>query len=44
MGINDFAFGNEGEIITCSSDRTLKIHKIDLEAKALQELQQLNLS
>ena len=45
MGINDMSFtGNPGEIITCSSDRTAKLWKLDLEAKELTEVRVLNLS
>jgi len=29
MGINDFAFGEDGHIITCSSDRSVKMWKIN---------------
>jgi WD40 repeat protein len=45
MGINDMAFmPNEWEIATCSSDRTVKIWKLDLEAKSFTEIRTLNLS
>ena len=44
MGINDFSFGTDNEMITCSSDRSLKVHKYDLETKTLEEMRQLNLS
>lgn len=45
MGINDMTFtGNAGEIITCSSDRTAKLWKLDIEGKDLQEVRVLNLS
>ena len=37
QGINDFAFSqNENEIVTVSSDRTVRVHGIDFEGKALE--------
>ena len=42
MGINDFAFGEDGQIITCSSDRSVKMWKIN--EKTLDEQRVLNLS
>ena len=36
QGINDFCFtANENEVVTCSSDRTTRVHMIDYENKAL---------
>jgi hypothetical protein len=36
MGINDFVFGaGENEVITCSSDRSLKVHQMNFEGKAI---------
>lgn len=44
MGINDMVFtANEWEIATCSSDRTVKIWKMDLEAKNVTEIRTLGL-
>ena len=42
MGINDFSFGEDGKIITCSSDRTVKLWKIN--EKTLDEEKTYNLS
>lgn len=42
MGINDFVFAEEGQIITCSSDRTVKQWKIN--EKTLDEERVHNLS
>lgn len=42
MGINDFAFGQDGQIITCSSDRTVKNWKIN--EKTLEEQKIFSLS
>ena len=45
MGINDFTFTNDPyEIVTCSSDRTAKVWRINLEAKKLDEVRTLELS
>ena len=45
MGINDFCFtSNENEIITCSSDRTAKVWKVDFEGNKLDEVRTLVLS
>jgi len=44
MGINDLVFtSNEWEIATCSSDRTVKIWKLDIEGKSVTELRNLDL-
>ena len=44
MGINDLVFtANEWEVATCSSDRTVKIWKIDMEAKNVTEVRSLSL-
>jgi len=38
MGIQDLAFSkNENELITCSSDRSVKTWKLNLEAKTLED-------
>jgi len=42
MGINDFSFADDGQIVTCSSDRTIKHWKIN--EKSLDEERTLNLS
>jgi WD40 repeat protein len=42
MGINDFCFAEDGQIVTCSSDRTVKQWKIN--DKTLDEERTLNLS
>ena len=44
MGINDFSFGDQNEIITCSSDRSVKTWKIDIEGKVIDEVRSLTLS
>jgi hypothetical protein len=45
MGINDFVFGaGENEVITCSSDRSLKVHQMNFDGKAIEEIRQLNLN
>jgi len=45
MGINDFVFTSEpNEIVTCSSDRTAKVWKINFETKKLDEVRTLTLS
>jgi len=45
MGINDFAFThNDWEIATASSDRTIKLWKIDIEAKTVTETSTLTIS
>jgi len=41
MGINDFVFSGKNEIATCSSDRTVKTWKIDIEAKTMTEVRTL---
>jgi WD40 repeat protein len=42
MGINDFCFADDGQIVTCSSDRTIKQWKIN--NPTLDEERTLNLS
>ena len=45
QGINDMCFTqNENEVITCSSDRTARVHKIDFDNKALEHKAVLNIS
>jgi WD40 repeat protein len=45
QGINDLCFtSNENEVVTCSSDRTTRVHAIDFENKALQHKTVLNIS
>jgi len=45
MGINDICFtGNEFEIVTCSSDRTVKVWKVNMEGQKLEEVRSLELS
>jgi len=45
MGIIDFCFNsNPWEIVTCSSDRTLKTWKLDLEAKSIELIGEMTLS
>lgn len=45
MGINDFCFTeNANEIVTCSSDRTVKVWRVNFETKALEEVRTLGLS
>lgn len=42
MGINDFCqTQNEGEIATCSSDRTIKVWKLNIAEKSLDEVRTL---
>jgi WD40 repeat protein len=41
MGINDLSFGEEGQIFTCSSDRTVKEWKL---SETLEEVKTYNLS
>ena len=44
MGINDFVFtSTPWEIATCSSDRSVKVWKIDIEAKTVTEVRALAL-
>mmetsp|Transcript_9265 Transcript_9265/g.15584 ORF Transcript_9265/g.15584 Transcript_9265/m.15584 type:complete len:204 (-) Transcript_9265:632-1243(-) len=43
MGINDFAFSTTAnELVTCSSDRSLKVWKMDVASKALDEVKTLS--
>lgn len=42
MGINDFVFGEDGQIITCSSDKSVKQFRIN--EKTLDEERTFNLS
>ena len=45
QGINDLCFtANENEVVTCSSDRTTRLHRMDFENKALEHKNVLNLS
>lgn len=45
QGITDVAFThNEHEIVTCSSDRTARVHRIDYENKTLEHKTVLNIS
>ena len=45
QGINDICFTqNENEVVTCSSDRTTRVHRIDFENKALEHKTVLNIS
>jgi WD40 repeat protein len=44
MGINDFSFtSTPWEIATCSSDRSVKVWKIDMEAKSVTEVRAMAL-
>lgn len=45
QGVNDLCFtSEENEVVTCSSDRTARVHKMDLEGKTLEQKQVLNYS
>jgi WD40 repeat protein len=44
MGINDFSFMENEQIVTCSSDRTVKVWSLKVEDKAIDEVRKLGLS
>lgn len=44
MGINGFAQLEGNRILTCSSDRTIKAHEYNLEAKTFEEKEIFNLN
>lgn len=44
MGINDFCFGENEQIVTCSSDRSVKVWAVKIDEKTVDEVRKLGLS
>ena len=44
MGINDFSFMENEQIVTCSSDRSVKVWAVKVDEKTVDEVRKLGLS